>query len=184
MSATASFVAANTTVLREPKIQIGTFQGLKSANTLALSKRSVHAFWVSSPSNHSVIRAVSTVRFLLNPFLSVFTIWSCTNSSSWWVLFCFLILFGCLGIAMQVNEINALEMMTSFVWILSTSSFVFYFVSFSLDLVGRSYNCSSGGNFDCCILWIWFVIGFNGIEVVSFTMYKDQRRNILTWEVY
>ncbi|EXB93318.1 ZmSiR protein [Morus notabilis] len=58
--ATMSFGAANTAVLKEPKIQIGGFHGLKSANSLALTTRPVHVFWSSSSPARSLVRAVST----------------------------------------------------------------------------------------------------------------------------
>lgn len=68
MTTTASFGASNTALLKDPNVKIGSFQGLRSSNYLALSRRTVPAYWVSS-SNRSLIRAVSTVRFEL--FLSV-----------------------------------------------------------------------------------------------------------------
>ncbi|XP_062084041.1 sulfite reductase [ferredoxin], chloroplastic [Humulus lupulus] len=56
---TTSFGATTTPVFNDPKGQIGSFQGLKSANSFALSfpTRPVHVF---SGSNRTLIRAVST----------------------------------------------------------------------------------------------------------------------------
>ncbi|KAF7833723.1 sulfite reductase [ferredoxin], chloroplastic [Senna tora] len=51
--------AANPVVLKDPKLQIPSFHGLRSANSLALT-RSVHALPVPSSSTRSLIRAVST----------------------------------------------------------------------------------------------------------------------------
>ncbi|XP_060667900.1 sulfite reductase [ferredoxin], chloroplastic-like [Ziziphus jujuba] len=56
---TASFGASNAAILKDTKVQSGSFQGLKSSDSLALSTRTVPAYCVSS-SNRSLIRAVST----------------------------------------------------------------------------------------------------------------------------
>ncbi|XP_062015148.1 sulfite reductase [ferredoxin], chloroplastic [Rosa rugosa] len=60
-TAAAAFGAATTAVLREPKVEIGRYQGLRSANSLALTAggRHVTLFNASSRSS-SLIRAVST----------------------------------------------------------------------------------------------------------------------------
>ncbi|KAL5567116.1 hypothetical protein UlMin_030280 [Ulmus minor] len=57
---TTSFGAANTAVFSEPKLQIGSFQGLKSANSLALIRRPLYAFRASSSSTPSIVRAIAT----------------------------------------------------------------------------------------------------------------------------
>ncbi|KAL5566661.1 hypothetical protein UlMin_029825 [Ulmus minor] len=57
---TTSFGAANTAVCSEPKLQIGSFQGLKSANSLALIRRPLYAFRASSSSTPSIVRAIAT----------------------------------------------------------------------------------------------------------------------------
>ncbi|KAF3452526.1 hypothetical protein FNV43_RR02959 [Rhamnella rubrinervis] len=59
MTTTASFGAADTALLKDPKVQIGSFHGLKSASSLALTTKPVHAYWGFS-SKRSLIRAVST----------------------------------------------------------------------------------------------------------------------------
>uniref|UniRef100_A0A0N6W2Q4 Sulfite reductase [ferredoxin], chloroplastic n=1 Tax=Hevea brasiliensis TaxID=3981 RepID=A0A0N6W2Q4_HEVBR len=56
---TTSFGAANTAVLKEPKIQIRSFDGLRSSNSSLALTRNVNLFSVSS-SRPSLIRAVST----------------------------------------------------------------------------------------------------------------------------
>jgi hypothetical protein len=58
---TTSFGAANTALLKDPKLQIPSFRGLMSSGSLALA-RHARSVSVSSPSP-SAIRAVSTVRF-------------------------------------------------------------------------------------------------------------------------
>ncbi|KAF2287385.1 hypothetical protein GH714_039796 [Hevea brasiliensis] len=58
MTTTASFGAANTAVLKDPKIKIRSFDGLRHSNSLALT-RPENVFSVSS-SRPSLIRAVST----------------------------------------------------------------------------------------------------------------------------
>lgn len=60
MSTTTSFGAANTALLKDPKLQIGGFHGLKSANSLSLSTRPLHVFWTNSSPTRSLVRAVST----------------------------------------------------------------------------------------------------------------------------
>ncbi|XP_060667898.1 sulfite reductase [ferredoxin], chloroplastic [Ziziphus jujuba] len=59
MTTTASFGASNAAILKDTKVQIGSFQGLKSSYCLALSTRTVPAYRVSS-SNRSLKRAFST----------------------------------------------------------------------------------------------------------------------------
>lgn len=58
MTTTTSFGAANTAVLKDPKIHLRSFDGLRSSNSLALT-RHLNVFSVSS-SRPSLIRAVST----------------------------------------------------------------------------------------------------------------------------
>lgn len=58
---TTSFGSANTALLKDPKLQIPSFRGLRSSGSLALA-RHARSISVSSPSP-SAIRAVSTVRF-------------------------------------------------------------------------------------------------------------------------
>ncbi|RXH83960.1 hypothetical protein DVH24_013205 [Malus domestica] len=58
MTTTTTFGATNTAVLGEPKVQIGRYQGLRSANSLCLTRsRQVP---LSSVSSSSLIRAVAT----------------------------------------------------------------------------------------------------------------------------
>lgn len=85
MAAAASLGAANTAVSKEVKIEIGSFDGLRSWNSVGLSRRRVNFHSVSSSTSrtNSLIRAVSTVRFLLFFFplfisslrLDLFLIW-------------------------------------------------------------------------------------------------------------
>ncbi|XP_050367311.1 sulfite reductase [ferredoxin], chloroplastic [Argentina anserina] len=59
---TAAFGAATTAVLGEPKVEIGRYQGLRSANSLALTGggRHVGLFPAASSRSSSLIRAVAT----------------------------------------------------------------------------------------------------------------------------
>lgn len=59
---TTSFRAANGAVLKDPKIKMWNFDGLRFSDSLNLTKH-VNVFSVSS-SRPSLIQAVSTVRFL------------------------------------------------------------------------------------------------------------------------
>lgn len=70
MAAAASLGAANTAVLKEVKIEIGSFDGLRSGNPVGMSRRRVNFYPVSSSTSrpNSLIKAVSTVRFLPLPF--------------------------------------------------------------------------------------------------------------------
>jgi hypothetical protein len=76
MAAAASLGAANTAVLKEVKIEIGSFDGLRSWNPVGLSRRRVNFYPVSSSTSrpNSLIKAVSTVRFLPLPFFFLFMI--------------------------------------------------------------------------------------------------------------
>ncbi|KAL9404962.1 hypothetical protein Peur_001934 [Populus x canadensis] len=62
MAAAASLGAANTAVLKEVKIEIGSFDGLRSWNPVGLSRRRVNFYPVSSSTSrpNSLIKAVST----------------------------------------------------------------------------------------------------------------------------
>ncbi|CAK7331064.1 unnamed protein product [Dovyalis caffra] len=62
MTTATSFGAANTAVLNDVKIQIGSFDGSRSSNSVGLSRRHVNLFSVSSSTSrpNSLIRAVST----------------------------------------------------------------------------------------------------------------------------
>lgn len=63
MTTATSYGAAHSAVLKEgKKIQIGSYDGLRSRNSAGLSRRHVNLFSVSIARPNALIRAVSTVR--------------------------------------------------------------------------------------------------------------------------